>query len=391
MKNNYLATDYIDQEQTIIGEIGELAEEYDDIINLSLGDPDYPTNNQVIESAFADAQAGHTRYTAPLGDSELREEIINYNQQEFGLEIDLSQVMVTVGACHGMFLALESILDEGDEVIIPAPYFTPYLQQIKLAGGTPIILETTEEDGFEININKLKSVVTKQTKAIIVNTPNNPTGACWSQETLEDLADVAQKKDLIVLADEVYGSLTFQGSFNPLATIAGMQERTITIASFSKDYAMTGWRVGYVLAPAPIINCMQSINEGICYSAPTISQRAAIYALRKRDQIQPPMIDEYKERVTYAYQRIKQIPNLSVLAPEGTFYLFINIQETGLTSVEVSKRMLEEAKVLAIPGVAFGDCGAGYIRIACTVGQEQLKLAFDRLKNMNIFNKKGRL
>ncbi|ADL13004.1 pyridoxal phosphate-dependent aminotransferase [Acetohalobium arabaticum] len=386
MKREVLAEEYLDQEQTIIAEIGALAQQYDDIINLSLGDPDYPTNSQVTEAAFQDAQEGYTRYTAAVGDPELRREIIKYNQKEFGYEVDLSQVMVTVGACHGMFLALESILDEGDEVIVPAPYFTPYLEQIRLAGGKPVILETTEDEGFQINAESLQALVTDKTKAVIINTPNNPTGVCFSEEVLTDLEEVVIEEDLIIFADEVYGALSFKHDFVPLATRDRLQDRTITVASFSKDYAMTGWRVGYVIAPDFVIDSMQRVNEGICYAAPSISQRAALHALRLHKEIQPLMVDEYKKRVNYAYQRIKTISNMSVLPPEATFYLFVNIKDTGLSSAEVSKKMLEEARVLAIPGTAFGECGEGYIRIACTVDKDKLKSAFDRLAEMKIFN-----
>jgi aspartate/methionine/tyrosine aminotransferase len=275
-------------------------------------------------------------------------------------------------------------LDEGDEVIVPEPYFTPYANQIDLAGGRLIPLDTHEEDGYQIDVASLKKLITNRTKAIIVNTPNNPTGACLSKKTTEALAEAAIENDLIVISDDIYGSYSFVEPFIPITTIKGMKERTITIGTFSKDYAMTGWRIGYVLAPEYIISCIRDINEGICFSAPSISQRAAIHALKMREKVQPAMVEEYKKRVFYAYERIKQIPWISVNPPQGSFYLFPNIKKTGLSSAETSKRILEEAHVLVVPGNAFGKCGEGYLRIACTVEVDKLREAFDRIENMDI-------
>ncbi len=229
-------------------------------------------------------------------------------------------------------------------------------------------------------------MITNRTKAIIINTPNNPTGASLNKETLKSIGEIAKKHDLLIIADDIYGSFSFKEAFYPITAIEGMKERTITVGSFSKDYAMTGWRIGYVLAPKPIIQCMKDINEGVCFSAPSISQRAAIYALRLREHFQKEMLNEYKKRVYYAYERINCISNMSVLEPQGSFYLFINIKQTGLTSKEVSKKILEEGHVLTIPGNAFGESGEGYIRIACTVRLEKLKEAFDRIEKMKIFS-----
>lgn len=385
MKHRFIAKKYWNDVSTPMGKVVDMASKYDDIINLSLGDPDYITDEKIIKEAFEDAKKGYTRYTESLGQTELREEIINYYKEMYNYKLESKELMAVVGACHGMYLVLEAILNEGDEVIIHEPFFTPYPQQIKLAGGKAVTLETYEEDNFQINIDKLKSKITNKTKAIIINTPNNPTGACFSKKTLESIAEVAIEKDLIVIADDIYGSFSFGEPFIPITTLKGMKERTITIGSFSKDYAMTGWRIGYVAAPDFIINCIKDINEGVCFTAPTISQRAAIHALRMRKQVQPLMVEEYKKRVFYAYERVKNMTNMSVIPPQGTFYMFINIKDTGLTSVQVSEKILEEAHVLVIPGSGFGESGEGYIRIACTVGVEKLKEAFDRIEKMDIF------
>ena len=384
MKHKFLSKKYWNTFSTPMAEVFELSYKYDDVINLSLGDPDFITDGGIIAKAFEDAYKGHTRYTDSLGDPELREGIMQYYKNIYRYQLGMNEIMSVVGACHGMYLVLEAILDEGDEVIVPEPYFTPYANQIDLAGGRLIPLDTHEEDGYQIDVASLKKLITNRTKAIIINTPNNPTGACLSKKTTEALAEAAIENDLIVISDDIYGSYSFGEPFVPITTIDGMKERTITIGSFSKDYAMTGWRIGYVLAPEYIINCIRDINEGICFSAPSISQRAAIHALRMREKVQPAMVEEYKKRVFYAYERIKRIPWISVNPPQGSFYLFPNIKKTGLSSTETSRRILEEAHVLVVSGNAFGKGGEGYLRIACTVGIDRLREAFDRIEGMDI-------
>lgn len=385
MKHRFLAKKYWNDISNPLGQASSFVDKYDDLINLSLGDPDYITDIKVIQAAFEDAKGGHTRYTDPLGQLELRQEIINYYNEEYKYKLEPQELMAVVGASHGMYLALQAILDDGDEVIIHEPCFTSYTQQIELAGGKVVRLETLEEEGFKVNIERLESLINNRTKAIIINTPNNPTGVCFTKETLEGIAKVAIENDLIIIADDIYGSFSFGEPFIPITILEGMKERTITIGSFSKDYAMTGWRIAFVAAPDFIINCIKEINEAVCFTAPTISQRAGIHALRMRKEIQPPMIEEYKKRIFYAYERIKEIPNMSVSYPTGTFYMFINIKDTGLTSAQVSAKILEDAHILVIPGNAFGESGEGYIRIACTVGVDKLRIAFDRMEKMDMF------
>lgn len=385
MKHKFIAKRYWNTVSTPMAEVVDLAHKYNDIINLSLGDPDFVTDSQIIDEACKDGNNGHTRYTDSLGDPELREAIIGYYKSLHGYQLGMKEIMAVVGACHGMYLVLEAILDEGDEVIVPEPYFTPYANQIQLARGKVVPLETHEAESFQINIERLKNLITARTKAIIINSPNNPTGMCLSKKNLEELAKVAKEKDLIVIADDVYGAFSFIEPFTPITSIDGMRERTITIGSFSKDYAMTGWRIGYVLAPEYLIDCIRDINEGVCFSAPSISQRAAIHAIRLREKVQPALVEEYKKRVLYAYERINNIPGMSVLPPQGSFYLFVNIKKTDLSSTELCKKLLEEAHVLAVPGNAFGKSGEGYIRLACTVGIDKLKEAFDRIEKMDAF------
>lgn len=384
MKNQYIAKRYWKSIKTPMGQVDELAKQFDDVINLSLGDPDLITNDIIIENAFKDAKLGHTKYTDFRGDPELINEIIKFYKDEYNLDVNNEEVFITASACLGMYLVLEAILDDGDEVIIQAPYFTPYPNQVLLARGIPIELTTYENEDFQINIQRLEGLITERTKAIIINTPNNPTGSCLSLDNMKNIADVAIKHDIIIIADDIYTEFSFERPFIPIASLQGMKERTIILNSFSKNYTMTGWRIGNIIAPEYVVQTVQQINENVVFTAPSISQRAAIYALRNRKLIQLPMVEEYRKRVFYAAERINNIPKLSVLKPRGTFYLFINVKQTRLTSAQVSEIILKESHVLTIPGNSFGACGEGYIRIACTVNINKLEEAFDRIQEIKI-------
>ncbi len=388
MKHRFIAKRYWKDQQTAMGASDEMAKSFDDVINLSLGDPDIITPDLIIEKSFEDAKKGHTKYTDFRGDPELRAAICKYYKEEFDMDVVDEEVFVCASGCLGMYLALEAIIDDGDEVILQAPFFTPYPQQVELARGIPVELATLEEEDFQVNVERLESLINERTKAIVINSPSNPTGNCLTLDTMKRIAEIAEKHDLIVISDEIYTAFSFQHEFIPFATIPGMKERTITINSFSKNYVMTGWRIGNVIAPDYIIKTIQQINENVVFTAPSISQRAAIYALENRNIVQPPIIEEFKKRVEYAAERINNIPNMHVLTPpKGSFYLFINIKDTGLSSVEVADEILKEAHVLMLPGNAFGNCGEGFLRIACTVKVEQLKEAFDRIEKMSIFSK----
>ena len=385
MKSNYIAKRYWKDRTTAMGASDEAAKKYSDCINLSLGDPDLITDAVIIDGAYKDACAGHTKYTDFRGDPELRKEICKYYKEEYDMEVRDNEVFVTASGCLGMYLALEAILDDGDEVILQAPFFTPYPQQVELARGIPVELPTYEEEDFQINTERLESLITERTKALVINSPNNPTGNCLTLETMEKIAAIVEKHDLIVIADDIYTSFSYERSFVPFASVAGMRKRTITINSFSKNYTMTGWRVGNIIAPDFIVDVIRQINENVVFTAPSISQRAAIQALRHRGQVQPAMIEEYRKRTFYAAERINKIPWMHVIyPPKGTFYLFINIESTKLISEDAVAMILEKAHVLTLPGNGFGSCGEGYVRIACTVSMETLKEAFDRIEQITV-------
>ena len=329
-----------------------------------------------------DALGGHTHYTDPQGDPELIAAIQRYYVEEYGMYVPKNEIFVTASSCFGMALSLMTILDPGDEVLLFAPYFLPYKEQVMLAGGVPVEVPTFEADGFRIDPARLSAAITPKTRAMILNNPCNPTGAAYDMGVYNTVADAAIKHDLIVVADEIYTDYMFEFPFSPIRSVAGMAERTVTLNSFSKNYIMTGWRIGHVIAPAEVIAAMRRINENMVYTAPSISQRAAIHALRLRKEIGDQYTAAYRERAFYCADRINGIPKLSVLQPQGTFYLFMNVKKTGLSSVDFCGKVLREAHVAMVPGIGFGAAGEGYVRIACTTTMERLKEAFDRISRL---------
>lgn len=383
---HYLANQYKEIPRTPMGEVSENAKKYNDVIDLSLGDPDINTPQVIIDAAFSDATSGHTHYTEFLGDMEYRQGISDFYDQEYGMDYSTEEIMAVVGGCHGLFLVLEALCDPGDEILIHSPFFTPYTLQVEVAGGKFVEVPTYEEDGFQLKPENILSKITERTKALVLNYPNNPTGAVISQESLEEITKIAIEKDLLIISDEIYTSFSYDSKYIPIASLPGMKDRTIIIGSFSKDYVMTGWRIGYVAGHEKIINTIRDINEGVCFTAPSVSQRAAIAALKHRKEISPPIIELYRKRVDYVHQRVSQINKMSVSIPKGTFYMFINIKDTGIDSLTLSKMILDEAHVLTLPGSAFGSFGEGYLRIACTVDLPQLEEAFNRIAKMEIFS-----
>jgi len=367
-----------------MAEVTEMAARYGDVINLSIGDPDIPTPRGIIQQVYEDALAGHTKYTDPRGYPELRQAIRDFYREEYGDQVEDQEVFVTASGVVGMYLAMQVLLDPGDEVIIPDPYFTCYADQVQAAGGVPVFLPTCEEEGFAIDLERLESLVTPRTKAVLINTPNNPTGACLSRKQLEQLAEFCMKRDLYVVADDIYTNFTYGEPFFPIRALPGMGERTITVNSFSKNFIMTGFRVGNIIAPAAVVRALKQMNEYVVYSAPALSQRGALWALRERAKLEPPILQQFRERMEYAAKRINQVGWMTVPVPQGSIYLFPSIRRTGMTSAQVTRRILEEAHVLVLPGDTFGACGEGYLRIACTVENSVMGEAMDRIAGMRM-------
>ena len=361
---------------------------YEDIIDLSIGDTDIVTDSRIIDAAMADAKAGWTHYGSPKGDPDLVTALCRAWEEDFGQAVAEDHVLVTASSCLGMGLVMLGILDPGDEVLVLGPYFGPYKQQIELAGGVCVEVQTRAEEGYALSEERLRAAVTPRTKAVIFNNPCNPTGKVYDRADLEIIARVAGSCDLLVAADEIYTSYLYEGSFIPLRTLPGMAERTITLNSFSKNFLMTGWRVGCIIAEPELLAVFSAINGSLVYTAPSVSQRAAIRALSLRRDIRRQYVCQYLERVRYASMRASALPYLSLVPPKGTFYLFPGIEKTGLTAPDFCRVLLERAHILVAAGDAFGLAGQGHFRIACTVGTDRLKEAFDRMESLiPLFNK----
>ncbi len=381
MKREFIAKRFQNSGGTLSLDAEALAK-YKDIIDLSIGDTDFITDESIINAAFRDAKAGHTHYGDPKGDPELIDAVCRAWEEDFDQHLPHDHVLVSASSCLGMAIVMLSMLDPGDEVIVFSPYFPMYRSQIELAGGVCVDVPTYDCENYAIDEARLRKAVTPRTKAIIFNNPTNPTGMAYDVKTLEVLAKVACEYDLMVVADEIYTTYIYEGDFRPIRTLPGMAERTVTLNSFSKNFLMTGWRVGVIIAEPELLNVMNNVNGSLIYSAPSISQRAAIRALEVRREIREKYVTAYRDRILYSADRIEKIPYLSLVWPKGTFYLFPGVEKTGLSDSRFCKELLDGAHVLVSSGAVFGVSGAGHFRIACTVGIDHLKEAFDRMEKL---------
>ena len=379
MKRSYIAKRFQKLEAALSLD-SSLRSRFSDLIDLSIGDTDIVTDSRIIDAAMHDAKAGYTRYGDPKGDPQLVEAVCRAWQEDFGQAVAEDHVLVTASSCLGMSLVMLGILDPGDEVLVFGPYFGLYKEQIQLAGGVCVEVPTLAEEGYALSPERLRAAVTPRTKAMIFNNPCNPTGKAYERSDLEIIAAAAREFDLLVAADEIYTAYLCQGSYVPLRTLPGMAERTITLNSFSKNFLMTGWRVGYIIAEPELLQVFSNINGALIYTAPSVSQRAALKALSLREEIRRQYVTRYLDRVRYSVERIQKIPYLTLVPPGGTFYLFPGIEKTGLTAGEFCSVLLEKAHVMAAAGDAFGRAGEGHFRIACTVDMDTLKDAFDRME-----------
>ena len=358
----------------------ELASKMGDVINLGIGEPDFNTPENIKEAAKRALDEDFTHYTANVGIPELREAIAEKLRRENGIDVDPeSEIMVTSGATQALTMAIFAILNEGEELLIPSPTFVSYSAAALFAGGVPVEVETKEEENFKVNVEELERHVSDRTKAIVISTPNNPTGSILTRRNLEEIAGFAVEHDLIVISDEVYEKIVYEEPHFSIASLEGMKERTITVNAFSKTYAMTGWRLGYVAAPQPIIREMVKLQMYTAVCASSFSQKAAVEALKGPQDSVEKMRREYARRRELVYRRLSEMPKLSVLKPKGAFYIFPNIKATGMTSEEFSGYLLREARVATVPGRAFGRYGEGYIRISYAASYEKLEEAMDRI------------
>lgn len=386
MMKNFIAEKYQDFKLSPLTKTGSMARKYEDVINLSIGNPDYPADENMLQQAFKDVvETNSTKYEDFFGNANLIEATREMYLEDYDYKIKDTEVLVTAGGTNAMHIVFETLLNEGDEVILISPYYPDYIGQLDMCNGKPVVYETKWENNFKIDAEELETLVTSRTKLIVVNSPNNPSGKVYDEEDLNKIMEVAQKHDFLVLADDIYTALNYEGKAIPLCTLEKAPERVITIYSYSKDFAVPGIRLGHIVANEELIDMMCSVAETVDFTVNSISQKIGYYALKNRHEIQKSLVEEYKKRVFYCYERIKNIPKMHCIKPEGTFYLFINIQDTGHKSFDIWEKLLDEAHIVVLPGAAFGPSGEGHIRIACTVGVETLKEAFDRLEKLEMF------
>lgn len=358
----------------------DIVSEMKDAISLGVGEPDFDTPWHIRDEGIYALSKGKTFYTSNAGLKELREEICNYLKRTQKIQYNpLKEVIVTVGGSEAIDIGLRAIVNAGDEVIIPQPAYVSYEPCTILAGAKPVIINLKAENEFRLTAEELENAITDKTKVLILPFPNNPTGAIMEREDLEKIAEVIKKHDIYVMSDEIYSELTYKGEHVSIASIEGMQERTILINGFSKAYAMTGWRLGYACGPESIIKQMTKIHQFAIMCAPTTSQYAAVEALRKGNEDVKMMRQAYNQRRRFLLNAFKEM-NLECFEPFGAFYVFPCIKEFGMTSEEFATRFLEEEKVAAVPGNAFGESGEGYLRISYAYSLDNLKIAMERFK-----------
>ena len=358
----------------------DLAADMPHCISLGVGEPDLKTPWSVRDAGIRSLELGRTKYTANAGLKDLRKEICTYLQRRFELHYQEENVLVTVGGSEAIDLAIRALVQPGDEVIIPEPCFVCYEPITQLTGGVPVHIATRAEDQFRLTADQLRAAITPKTKLLIFPYPNNPTGAVMSAAEVEEIAAVLRETNVLVLSDEIYSELTYGLDRHvSIASLPGMAERTIVVNGFSKSYAMTGWRLGYAVGPAPLIKVMTKIHQSCIMSAPTTSQYAAITALRQCDDQIEMMRDEYNRRRRYVVKALNEM-GLTCFEPRGAFYVFPSIQISGLTSSEFCEQLLREKEVAIIPGSAFGASGEGYARISYAYSVDHLQTAMKRIR-----------
>lgn len=358
----------------------DIASEMDHVISLSIGEPDFKTPWDIRKKAIYTLEKGRTWYSANSGMADLRIAISKYLERRFRLcYCPDNELLVTVGGSEAIDMSIRAMVTTGDEVLIPEPCFVCYAPIVTLSGGIPVSIPTKAENAFRLTAEELKEKITEKTKLLILPFPNNPTGAVMRRNHLEEIAAVLRNTNIMILSDEIYAELTYNGQHVSIAEIDGMWERTIVVNGFSKTYAMTGWRLGYAAGPAPIIKQMTKIHQFAIMCAPTTSQFAAIEALENCDEDVRVMAEEYDERRRLIVDSLNHM-GLTCFEPEGAFYVFPSVKKTGLTSEEFCQQLLMSQRVAVVPGNAFGDCGEGFVRTSYAASLENIIEALKRIE-----------
>lgn len=356
----------------------DIAATMDDVISLGIGEPDFVTPQPILSAGIQSLERGETHYTSNSGIYELREALSDHLKRRYGVSYDPeTQLLVTVGVSEALYLALTAILDPGDEVIVPTPCFVSYQPEVTFAGGTPVALRTSVDDDFQVTAEQVEAHIAPNTKALLIGYPNNPTGAVMTRERLADLARIAEKYDLLVISDEIYDRLVYDHEHVCFASLEGMKERTVTLGGFSKDYAMTGWRIGYAAAPESILAAMRKVHQYTIMSAPTTSQVAALEALLHGEEHVQQMVAEYDRRRRLIVDGLNSL-GLKTFEPRGAFYAFPDISASGMNDETFAERLLQEEKVAVVPGNAF-DADGQFVRCSYATAFEKIEGALDRM------------
>jgi aminotransferase len=358
----------------------DIAATMDDVISLGIGEPDFDTPEPIVQAGIEALKRGETHYTSNSGLMELRRAIAEHLDRTYGQTYDpASEILVTVGVSEALYLALAATLDPGDEVIIPHPCFVSYAPEVVFAGGVPIIVPTMVENNFQVTAEDIAAAITPRTKVLLIGYPNNPTGAVMSRERLNEIAVVVEQHDLLVISDEIYDRLVYGVEHVCFPSLPEMYDRTVLLQGFSKAYAMTGWRIGYIAAPAEILGMMRKVHQYTIMSAPTVSQYAALTALREGEPYVQEMVAEYDRRRRLIVDGLNEI-GLKCFEPQGAFYAFPSIEATGMEGNEFAETLLHEEEVAVVPGSAFGEAGQGYVRCSYATAYEKIEEALERLR-----------
>ncbi|NLE43906.1 MAG: aminotransferase class I/II-fold pyridoxal phosphate-dependent enzyme [Chloroflexi bacterium] len=349
------------------------------VISLGIGEPDFDTPEPITRAGIEALQRGAHHYTANSGLIELREAIAQHLNERYGLTYDAeNEILITVGVSEGLYLALCAIVNPADEVIVSEPCFVAYAPEVSFAGGVPVIVPTSVENSFEITAGEIAAQITPQTKAVLIGYPNNPTGAVLSASRMSEIAEIAERHDLVVISDEIYDQLVYGVTHTCFAALPGMRERTILLQGFSKAYAMTGWRIGYMAGPADLLAAARKIHQYTIMSAPTVAQYAALVALKEGQPYVQEMVAEYDRRRRLIVDGLNAI-GLTCFEPKGAYYAFPSISASGMDEGTFAERLLEEEQVAVVPGSAFGSAGVGFIRCSYATAYEKIEEALERM------------
>ena len=359
----------------------DIAATMEDVISLGIGEPDFITPDPILAEGIASLKRGETKYTSNSGTIELREALSRHLNRLYGVSYNPEdEILITVGVSEALYLAITAVVNPGDEVIVPEPCFVSYAPEVSFAGGVPVVVPSYVEDEFQVTAASIKAAITPKTKAILLGYPNNPTGAVMTRAVMQEIADLAIEQDILILSDEIYDRLVYGVEHTCVPSLPGMRDRSILLGGFSKDYAMTGWRIGYTCAHPDLLAAMRKVHQYTIMSAPTSSQAAAVVALERGDEHVERMRQEYDRRRRLVVDGFNHL-SLACYEPRGAFYAFPSIKASGMKSDDFAWRLLEEEEVAVVPGTAFGACGEGFVRASYATAYEKLEEALNRLES----------